>query len=124
MRQLSILASVARTQPHATYAAFRHAFVGRLIFLSKTCGGLQLFLPPLEKTIRTLFLPSLTGRPAPGDEVRTLLALPPRSGGLGVLNPVTALADEHARLIYVCTPLTECIQQQVHSLGDVCVEIQ
>ena len=62
-------------------------FVGRLIFLSRTCGRLQLFLPPLEKTIRYLFLPPLTGRPAPGDEVRTLLALPPRSGGLGVLNP-------------------------------------
>ena len=53
----------------------------------------------LEDIIRGMFIPQLTGRSPPGDDVRDLLALPPLQGGLGLINLSTALAQkfEHSQ---------------------------
>ena len=45
------------------------------------------FLAPLEAIMRTKFLPNLTGQPSFNDDEHRLLALPPRLGGLGIVNP-------------------------------------
>ena len=113
VRQLSVLASVARTQAHAISAAFKHAFVGRLIFLSRTCGRLQLFLPPLEKTIHTLFLPSFTGWLAPEDEIRTLLALPPCSGQVNSSGPSSSMHHLFAQEQGLCMTCRQMVDSML-----------
>ena len=81
-------------------------------------------LQPLETDICRSFLPSLTGRPAPGEGVRSLLALPPRVGGLGIINPTTAFVKEHKHSREVCQPLTTLIVNQDHDLSDTCSAMQ
>ena len=100
--QIVHLAAIARTQPHAAFSAFTHALLGRLTFLARVTGDLVDHLQPLETEICRSFLPSLTGRPAPDEGVRSLLALPPRLGGLGIINPTTAFhSDSVDTLLYV-----------------------
>ena len=50
-QQLETLASVARAQPHAAYAAFTHGFVGKWTFLARTAENTGALFQPLEDTI-------------------------------------------------------------------------
>ena len=75
---------------------------------------------PLEDTIRGKLIPLLTGRAAPGDMVRELLALPPRLGGIGLINPAIALQNELERSVKTCAPVADQIRNQESRLGDVC----
>ena len=75
--------TVANTHPHAVYSAFTHGMVGKKTYLAPNIGPL---LQPLEDIIRTKLLPALSGKPAPSDSERDLLA---RLGGIGVTNPTT-----------------------------------
>ena len=119
-QQLETLASVARVQPHTAYAAFIHGFVGELTCLARTAENTGALFQPLEDTIRGKLIPLLTGRSAPGDMVRELLALPPRSGGIGLINPAIALQNELERSVQTCAPLADQIRNQESRLGDVC----
>ena len=119
--QLEALSSVARTQPQAAYAAFTHGFVGKWTFLARTTDIGELF-SPLEETIRNCLIPLLTGRPSPGSCVRNLLALPPRLGGLGLINP-EALSKELERSVKTCEPLTGLIERQQQALGQACNQV-
>ena len=55
-----------------------------------------------------MFLPSLTGRPEPGNTERELLSLPERYGGLGIINLSEVaskefVASQHLKSSLVCT---------------------
>ena len=64
--QVEPLAGIARMEPHAAYAAFRHGLSSRWIYLARTVPGIgELFLP-LEDKIRQNFIPALTGQEIPG----------------------------------------------------------
>ena len=120
-QQLETLASVARVQPHAANATFTHGFVGKWTFLARTAGntGASALFQPLEDTIpsRSKLIPLLTGRAAPGDMVRELLALLPRLGGIGLINPAIALQNELERSVQTCAPLADQIRNQESRLG-------
>ena len=125
--QIVKLAAIARTQPHAAVSAFKHALLGRLMFLARVTSDLVDHIQPLETEICRSFLPSLTGRPAPSEGVRSLLALPPRLGGLGIINPTTAFqrfVNEHKHSKEVCKPLTTLIVERDHDLSDTCSAIR
>ena len=119
-RQIETLGSVAHTQPHAAYAAFTHGFTGKLTFLARTTENAAVQFSTLEDVIRNTFIPKLTGRSPPGKEIRSLLALPARLGGLGLINPCIALGQEFQRSREACMPLTSLIEQQKLSLEEAC----
>ena len=83
---LSLLAEIAKSQPHAAYAAFTHGFVHKFSYLCCTVPDLEATLQPLEDHIRSLLIPSLTGQGHPNDLICELLSLPARLGGLGLVN--------------------------------------
>ena len=114
------LAHIASTQPHAAYAALTHGLVGRWIFAARCVDGIARYLEPLEQVIRHKLIPALTGRSAPGDEERDLLALPVRLGGLGIVNPVQALANEFRRSSTITKSLIDLICEQQLTLGNAC----
>ena len=70
------------------------------------------FLLPLEEIIRTKFLPSLTGQCTFSDAERDLLALPPRLGGLGIINPASYSSFQFSSSVSITAPLVEQILQQ------------
>ena len=80
--ELLLLSSIAQTHPQAAYATFTHCLASKWIYLTRTTENIGPLIQPLEDIIRTKFIPTLCGRPAPNDELRELLALPCRLDGL------------------------------------------
>ncbi|MDA8003174.1 MAG: hypothetical protein MPL62_17965, partial [Alphaproteobacteria bacterium] len=87
VEEVKQLATIAESQPHAAYAALTHGLIGRWSYLSQTVCNISDLLQPLEDAIRHHLIPALTGRAGITDLERELLALPTRSGGLGIPNP-------------------------------------
>jgi hypothetical protein len=94
------LAEFARTQPHAAHSAFTRSLKHKWTFTQRTMPGAEEFLQPLEDAIREKFLPSMFGPDGNWMEIspqlRDLIALPARLGGLGIPNPVEQAPRCHA----------------------------
>ena len=93
VQEVRTLARIARTEPQAAYSAFTHGLAGKWNYLTRVSPTFREFLEPLESTIRTEYLASLTGR-CISDLERSLLHLPARLGGLAVCNP--CLSADHS----------------------------
>ena len=105
MKKLSDMANI---QPHAAYAAFVHGIRNQWSYLMRTTPDLEDLLHPLEETIVGDFLPALIGREVT-DEVRELLALPARLGGLDISIPTRKSRDEYDASTTVTQPLVAAI---------------
>lgn len=87
-KELKLLAEIAMSQPHATFAAFTHGFVHKFTYLARTTPFKDHLIQPLEDTIRFQLLPVWTGKAPPNDNERTVFTLPARLGSLGIPNLV------------------------------------
>ena len=107
------LSKVAETQPHAAYAAFTHALIGRWTYSMRVFAmSADEVLKPLEEAIAQYLIPALTKQPAPATVSRDLLALPARLGGLGIVKPITWGKCQQETSAMACKPLTELILKQ------------
>ena len=113
--EVELLSSIAISQPHAAYTTFTHGLANKWTFLSRTIPDTEEFFKPLEEKIRTCFIPSLTGQPTCNNDVRDLLALPVRLGGLGITNPSKQSARHYCASESITGPLANLILQQSHS---------
>ena len=113
--ELTLLAKIAPSQPHATYAAFIHGFIHKFTYLSRTNPNKDHLLQPLEDIIRSQLIPSWTGRAPPSDLERELFALPVRLGGLGIVNPAYHSFIEFQASISISAPLSHLIESQQHN---------
>ena len=75
------LADIAKTQPHAAYAAYVFGARHRPSFVQRCMPVRAELLKPLRDVVRTTFVPALLGR-AVGDLHWEQLVLPAREGGL------------------------------------------
>ena len=107
--QLSVF---AKSQPHASFAAFTHGLVSQWIYLCRVVEIPEQLLQPLERAIQQRFLPALTGQSPLNNEVRRLVALPPRLGGMGITNPMTMPNEQHRASLEISSPLIEQIRSQ------------
>ena len=117
--QVTKLAKIAQTQPHSAYSALVHGLKGRWTFATRTNEFHSDCLSPLESSIREQLIPALSARPVPGDTERKLLSLPPRLGGLGMIN-LMSLTSVYATSKKITEPLTTLILQQQTDLFDTC----
>ena len=92
---LSTLSDFAITQPQAAYATLTHGLSNCWSFLCRTHPRSHSFLQPLEDILNQKLIPTLTGRPSPGNHERNLLSLPARLGGLGISSPPLLLSLIH-----------------------------
>ena len=104
------LAIIAKTEPQATYAAFTHSLIGEWTYFLRTVPVSKEQLTPLEDAIKLYFIPSLTGRAGITDQVRHLISLPTRLGGLGIIDP-RIMKEEYARSKEVAQPVIERIRK-------------
>ena len=123
VREINELARIAVSQPQAAHAAFTHGLVGRWIFFCRTCRELAHPLQPLEDAIRQSLIPVLTGHDC-SDQLRGILALPIRLGGLGLVNPMSLAMNEYARSCHVTQPLTEKILEQAKTASEAFAEVR
>ena len=112
VHEVGVLSDIAKTEPHAAYAAYTHGLQHRWNFVMRTIPDISPLLSPLENTIRNTFLPVLTKSIALTDEERELLALPPRLGGMGITSPEKRANEENANSINLTRSLTEKIVAQ------------
>ena len=111
------LTTIAKTQPHAAYSALTHGLSSKWTYLSRTIPNISNLLKPLDDTLRTKLIPTLTGRPPPSDLECALFALPARMGGLGVTIPSKQADQEHLSSLLVTSALQDHILSQDEAYG-------
>lgn len=111
--ELTNLARVAITQPHATFTAFTHGFIHKFMYLSRMTPFKEHLLQPLEDVIRSQLIPVWTGREPPNNLDGEFFALPPRLGGLGIVNLVSHSPNELCVSFSISVPLSAFIELQV-----------
>ena len=94
-KELECLAEFAQSEPQAAYAALTHGLRGRWNYLLRTMDGTEEAVEPLDRSIRHVLLPQLTGQGAVPEEDIPLLYLPARLGGIGLPCLALVAAEEH-----------------------------
>ena len=122
--ELTLLADIAKSQPHAAYAAFTHGYVHKFSYLCRTVPDMDHPLQLLEDHICSHLIPSLTGRGPPSDSVRELLSLPARHGGLGLVNPAKTSHSQYQASTSISEPLKNLILAQNLEYPFDCIDAQ
>ena len=97
VNELRELAKIAKSEPQAAYSNFTHNLRQKWNFAMRNIPGLENYLPPLEDIISKDFLPDLLGCPIK-QEIRGLISLPSRLGGMGIINPIKTAVEELKKL--------------------------
>ena len=112
VKEVELLAAFGATQPHAAHSAFTHGLFSKWSYLCCTTPDIGPLLQPLEASIRSVLIPAITDRPPPSDNMRELLALPARHGGIALSDPTRRSRDEYESSIKITSALTEAILSQ------------
>jgi hypothetical protein len=86
IEEVENLAEMAKSDPHSAFSAFTHGLRHKWSYTMRTVNGISDQLKPLENSIMNKLIPSLTGKQI-NDTERKLISLPPRLGGLGIIDP-------------------------------------
>ena len=120
---LTKLADIAKTQPHAAFAAYIHCLQNQWNFVARAMPDTAELFQPLEDKIRQVFLPSLLLRTV-SDNEREVLSMPARFGGLGIFNPTLACNASHENSKIVTQPIVDMIMDQSEDFDPMQLEEQ
>jgi hypothetical protein len=87
---VNILASVAKHYPQTAFAGLTISLQNEWQYTLRTVPGVAALFDPVEKAIRSRFLPALLGVDSISAEMRLLMAQGVKQAGLGIRNPVEA----------------------------------
>ena len=118
IKEMYTLSNFAQTEPHAAYTAFTFGLKHKWTYLSRTIPQIETMLQPLEEAIRNVFIPAITKGHNCTDVERDLLALTPRLGGLGIINPTKLAKAEYSNSMKLTSSLSAHIQSQ-NASGDI-----
>ena len=107
--QLELLTTVATTQPHPAFAALIHGFTNKWSYYFRSTPGIDAFIGPLEECLRNKLLPTLTGQSSISDSMQSLLSLPPRLGGMGIVNLHHEASAQYSSSLFINSPLFSSI---------------
>ena len=110
--ELKRLVQIARTEPHAAYAALIHGLRGRWTYLFRTSSVPEDCLATLDSIITTDFLPAIMGRDALTADDLALLRQPTRLVGLAIPSLQKIASKEHDSSKAVTTDQVEEIVRQ------------
>ena len=116
-KRLMKLSEIAKTQPHAAYAAYIHGEQHRYTYFVRTIPNIAENLQPLDDVINNHFIPALFGNDITTNE-REILSLPIKEGGMGLrwVNKHSEQAYETSKSI--TKPLVRQIIDQSDLLPD------
>ena len=92
IKQLRILSKIAETEPQAAYTGFVSGFKHKISYSMRTLPEIATHLDRVDDCITAEFIPAITGGINCSNELRELLSLPPKLGGLGI--PIFANLSE------------------------------
>ena len=87
------LSLITKTHPQAAYSAFTSGYKDKFTFFMRTIENIENFILPLDKVIKQKLIPALFNDFRISDELRSLIALPCKLGGVGIINPI-GIANE------------------------------
>jgi len=113
-RDVETLAKVAVRYPQTAYAGLTKSLQPEWQYVMRVVPGIGEKFAPVEEAIATKFLPALfQAKEALPDDLRKLLALPVRSAGIGIPDPV-ATADGCYQASVKCTAvLTQSLRDGI-----------
>ena len=118
--EVKTLSNIAKSQPHAAYAAFTHGLYSKWNYVLRVIDleshSLSELLQPLETAIMSTFFSALTGQSPPGETIRKLLSLPTHLGGLSLVNPLDTSIEQHRVSKLISAPLVNRVIDQNESL--------
>ena len=85
LKELENLCNIAESQPPAPYSAFIFGFVHKFTYYLRTIPDIAQLLLPIEQFIASKLIPILFGCEVP-QEMREILALPNRLGGMSIVD--------------------------------------
>jgi hypothetical protein len=109
--QLDRLNTVAETQPHFAYAALTHGVLSKLTYFFRTTSDVSKFIDPLEEFLKVKLIPTLTGQTAINNNKYSLLSLPVRFGGMGILNLSAESTSQYNSSLYINFPIINSLVQ-------------
>jgi hypothetical protein len=105
------LAKVARRYPQTAYAGLAQSLQSEWTYLQRVSECAPAAFAPVEKALVEDFLPALLGESVDAvRELRPLLALPVRSGGLGISNPTTTTIANFQASVASSKPLVATLR--------------
>ena len=111
-----MLVNIAQIQLQAAYAAFTHGIVSKwnydFCIMDFQAASTADLLQTLEATIQLKLLPALSSQPPPNGLLCEVFSLPPKLGGLGIIDPTPTASEQHHASVKVTAPLVEIVQQQ------------
>ena len=119
--EVIILTDIARSQPHAAFAALCHILINKWSYLARTISNIGDLFTPLEEAIRFQLLPAITGRDAFSDLEQDLFALPTQIGGLGITNLILEANDCYVASREITAPLSMLIDQQSNHFPNIII---
>ena len=116
LKELENLCNTAEFQPQAAYSAFIFGFVHKFTYYLGTIPDIVQLLLPIEQFIASKFIPSLFGCEV-SQEMREILALPNRLGGMGIVDLMKESGFEYEASKTISAPHAALIvQQSLHLL--------
>ena len=108
------LSVVAERYPQTAYAGFTFSLQNEWQYVQRVVADTGPFFQPLEKEIRTSFLPALLGIPptAIDGDYRQLLTHGVKQGGLAIRNPVDTAQRIHSTSLAATRYLTESLVRE------------
>ena len=115
---IKALTDIAKTQPHAAYAAFIHGEQHKYTYFLRTIANISENLEPLDDVIDNVFLPALFGCEITVNK-REILSLPVKEGGLGVRKVATSADSSYDVSLKITNPLIKQILLQSDLLPNI-----
>ena len=115
-KDVAALAKIAEYEPQLAYSAYIYGTSRRWQFVCRTTPGISESMKSLEVLIRNQLMPAIVGGHEISDELRMILNLPARLGGMGFLDPSVEADYEYENSVLVTAQLTNAIYQQNHRL--------
>ena len=84
VEEIRVLSAIGKTEPQAAYAAFVAGYKHKICYAMRTIPNIQEQLTQLDHIITTEFIPAITNGINCSTNLRKLMALPPKLGGLGI----------------------------------------
>ena len=82
---LLTLSKIAKTEPHMAYSLFIHGFRHKVTYIMRGISNTKHLFKSLDEVIDEEFIPALFNGRKRTSQVRDLIALPTRLGGLGII---------------------------------------
>ena len=86
---------IAKAHPLAVYSAFRSGYKHKLTFFMRTIENIENLMLCLDKVIKQKLIPVLFNDFQISEELKSLIVLPCKLGGMGIISPIEIANKEY-----------------------------